>query len=613
MVTLDTEGELRGGDRVELVIMVLETGYLLVYYMKFFDWDVRHALGFWVLQNLKGFKGRRVVVAGQDVRNDLEKLGIWVAHPLEVGPLVSRWYRRGDIHNFYSPTERIGLKTVAYLTSGETHLVIHPGSKKGVSKERRDVLNRYLTDICRDVKKENPDGSVEEWTELIMARNMLHMYRWRYPLKNFQVVYLGEDGGEPHKILNVEVLLKYLTGGYNDWDRLRLMQQVIQEGEQLHERPGALRLEDEMEWDEEPGPPSKTGEDPFSADPLGTVRSYPSVGTGDPETEEETEEVVESSDEEEPVNCSERESFVRIAIKNHKSGGWRSETSMAKYHAQQYQGVKQRKDHLRKWAKRAGMYKGGQVNLVTNRQGSEATRCQECGVSERDKNCGCKKTGTRCLYPLCREKGHRVGICPVLHGECRDCSLRGHLTGDCSPGRRRKKHLLAIFFHWRMYGRLTMLFPVVLAVGPYVFRSPRDTVEAKEIPELHLDVLDDLESRLTTDGRVRPEALDEVRARKLARLAQAVAEGRKIGRGRKRKEKRRAHGKPAKAKPPSRTRVGEGQFPWEEDLKKRQESQRAAAERLQATRERIEAWAAAPSPEKDEEPNLAAQFPKYEG
>ncbi len=55
------------------------------------------------------------------------------------------------------------------------------------------------------------------------------------------------------------------------------------------------------------------------------------------------------------------------------------------------------------------------------------------------------------------------------------------------------KLLLAIFFHWRMFGRLTMLFPVVLSVEPYLFRSPQDTAEAKQIPALHWDVLEDLE------------------------------------------------------------------------------------------------------------------------
>ena len=53
-----------------------------------------------------------------------------------------------------------------------------------------------------------------------------------------------------------------------------------------------------------------------------------------------------------------------------------------------------------------------------------------------------------------------------------------------------------------MYGRLMMLFPVILAVGPYVFKLPQDTIEAKEIPALDWDVLEDIETNLTTDGRV---------------------------------------------------------------------------------------------------------------
>ncbi len=36
-------------------------------------------------------------------------------------------------------------------------------------------------------------------------------------------------------------------------------------------------------------------------------------------------------------------------------------------------------------------------------------------------------------------------------------------------------------------------------------------------------------------------------------------------------------------------------------------------ERLEATRRRIDEWASAPSPPRDDEPNLAAQFPRYEG
>ncbi len=52
--------------------------------------------------------------------------------------------------------------------------------------------------------------------------------------------------------LNLEVLLLYLTQGYNDWEMLRLMQEVIHQGERLHEFPDALRLEDDQVWDENP-------------------------------------------------------------------------------------------------------------------------------------------------------------------------------------------------------------------------------------------------------------------------------------------------------------------------------------------------------------------------
>ncbi len=94
------------------------------------------------------------------MRNNLEKLGIWVANPLEVGPLVCRWYQRGNIHNFYSPTERIGLKTVSYLISGETHLVVHPRSwkqerngqgEKGHAQQMPGVLSLFVQPITYNV------------------------------------------------------------------------------------------------------------------------------------------------------------------------------------------------------------------------------------------------------------------------------------------------------------------------------------------------------------------------------------------------------------------------------------------------------------------------------
>ena len=48
-------------------------------------------------------------------------------------------------------------------------------------------------------------------------------------------------------------------------------------------------------------------------------------------------------------------------------------------------------------------------------------------------------------------------------------------------------------------------------------------------------------------------------------------------------------------------------------MERRREAQEAEERRRQEIKDRIEAWAAAPSPEKDDEPNLAAQFPRYEG
>ncbi len=158
-----------------------------------------------------------------------------------------------------------------------------------------------------------------------------------------------------------------------------------------------------------------------------------------------------------------------------------------------------------------------------------------------------------------------------------------------------------------------MLFPVVLAVGPYVFRSPQDTAEAKKIPALHWDVLEDLEGRLTTDGTVRPEVREQIRALEEARLKEARAEGRAQGRGRRRKEARRRHGLPSKPKRAKMTRVGRGELPWEEELERRREAQEAERKRQQEVKDRIKAWAAAPSPERDDELNLAAQFPRYEG
>ncbi len=392
---------------------MLETGFVLVYWLEKFDWNVRHALGFWVVEYLEGHEGKRLVVAGQDVRNDLEKLGIWVAHPLEVGPLVSRWYRRRNIRNFYSPTRKIGLKTVSYLINGETHLVVHSGSKKGMAKERKEALNRCLTDICRDRKKIHPDGSVEEWTELMASRNMILMYKWEYPLKNYQVTYLGEDGADPHKVLNVEVLLLYMTGEYNDWDRVRMMHEVVKQAGQLNVHPEHSQYEEEMDWDEEPGPSTDSDGMDLFAETFPVEASRPTMGQESQTAEEEADTATED---EELGECSERENFVRAAIRMYRLDKGKFDITTTRFQAQKYQNIEQRKDKIRKWAKSAGMYKGNQLNLIGNYAGVEGFRCKGCGTSKE--KCDCIPGIVRCVYPLCTGKGHKIGICPTLHGEC---------------------------------------------------------------------------------------------------------------------------------------------------------------------------------------------------
>ncbi len=608
IITLDTEQHL-GRSQVALVVIMLETGFVLVYWLEKFDWNVRHALGFWVVEYLEGHDGKRVVVAGQDVRNDLEKLGIWVAHPLEVGPLVSRWYRRGNIKNFYSPTRRIGLKTVSYLINGETHLVVHPGSKKGMAKERRDALNRYLTDICRDRKKIHPDGSVEDWTELMASRNMVLMYKWEYPLKNYQVTYLGEDGADPHKVLNVEVLLLYMTGGYNDWDRVRMMHEVVKQAGQLHVHPEYSHYEEEMDWDEEPGPPTDSDGMDLFAETSKVEAPRPTMGQ---ESQTEEEEADNTTEDEELGECSERESFVRAAIRMYRLDKGKFDITTARFQATKYHSIGQRKDKIRKWAKSAGMYKGNQLNLVGNYAGVEGFRCKSCGTPKE--KCDCIQGMVRCVYPLCTGKGHKIGICPTLHGECGECSLRGHVTGDCRPGRKRKKKLLAIFFHWRMYGRMTMLFPENVAIGPYVFRGPEDATEATVLKEIHWDNLEVLEETFTNDGRTKPQALERAKEERNRRLAEALTtreRATKSNKNRKRRDRRKKVG--VKAKTKIRQRIAEGAFPWEQEFRAREAARKARKERLEATRRRIEEWASAPSPPRDNEPNLAAQFPRYEG
>ena len=276
---------------------------------------------------------------------------------------------------------------------------------------------------------------------------MMKMYRWKYPLWNYQLIYLGTDGGIVHRASQ-----RRSAATLPD-RRIQRLGPASPHAESYPGRrnalreTGSLRFEDKHEWDEEPGPPAEGGGLP--AESFTAERSNPDMGEEDPEVEEE---VAESSEEDEPANCSEREEFVRAAIKKHKSGSGRSDITLAKFHARKYQSVRQRKDHLRKWAKRAGMYKGGTLNLIANSKGNDEKRCKACGVSSLVEKCDCRRSRVRCYYPLCAKRDHQVGVCPVLHGECRDCSLRGHLTGDCAPGTKRKRHLLAIFFHWRMFG-----------------------------------------------------------------------------------------------------------------------------------------------------------------
>ncbi len=228
-----------------------------------------------------------------------------------------------------------------------------------------------------------------------------------------------------------------------------------------------------MDWDEEPGPPREEDELDLFGPSSRVEASRPTLRQ---ESQTEEEESDTPTEDEEPGECSERESFVRAAIRMYKLDKGKFDITTARFQARKYQNIEQRKDKIRKWAKSAGMYKGKVLNLVGNYAGVDANRCKACGVAKE--KCDCVPGGVRCVYPLCTEKGHKIGICPTLHGECGECSLRGHVTGDCRPGKKRKERLLAIFFHWRMYGRMTILFPENVAIGPYVFRRPEDATEA---------------------------------------------------------------------------------------------------------------------------------------
>ena len=145
-----------------------------------------------------------------------------------------------------------------------------------------------------------------------------------------------------------------------------------------------------------------------SAESFGHVRSDPSWEEGDLKTEEEVE---ESSEEDEPASCSKREDFVRAAIKKHQSRERQGDSVVAKYHAQKYQRMMQRKDRLRRWAQKAGMYKGEQVNLITNIKGSVQNQCRACVVSKLIEKCNCEKRGAKCSAESTATKSGYAQFC----------------------------------------------------------------------------------------------------------------------------------------------------------------------------------------------------------
>ncbi len=123
-----------------------------------------------------------------------------------------------------------------------------------------------------------------------------------------------------------------------------------------------------------------------------------------------------------------------------------------------------------------------------------------------------------------------------------------------------------------------------------------------------------LEENFTKDGRARPQAVQrakEERDRLLAAALTTRKQGSRRNQNRKRRERRKRVGANARVK--VRQRITEGALPWEQEFRAREAARKAREERLRETQRRIEEWGRAPSPPKDDEPNLAAQFPRYEG
>lgn len=56
----------------------------------------------------------------------------------------------------------------------------------------------------------------------------------------------------------------------------------------------------------------------------------------------------------------------------------------------------------------------------------DTNRCINCGILGHElKTCNLIKNGV-CSYPLCRQLGHNIMVCPIMHGLCQECGLRGH-------------------------------------------------------------------------------------------------------------------------------------------------------------------------------------------
>ncbi len=56
-ISLDTEQQL-GKNQVSLVVIMLVTGFVLIYWLKKFDWNVGHVLGFWIVEHMEGHEGK---------------------------------------------------------------------------------------------------------------------------------------------------------------------------------------------------------------------------------------------------------------------------------------------------------------------------------------------------------------------------------------------------------------------------------------------------------------------------------------------------------------------------------------------------------------------------